>query len=172
MVLRRASLRIRVGGVRVVWLLGRARREQDGRQRRRSVALEVHVHAKSNGGLERACVYGRVCDIAVMHHAPYATALPHGRVCVQSRPPRRARRDVRNGRILGRPELAGCDPPSLSEQVAPSVAQGAAVRLRLRRGRIVVFVRRAVEILQRYRLVRLAPLLVVVVVGVGVRHGS
>jgi hypothetical protein len=102
-----------------------------------------------------------------MHYAPYAT-LPHGRVCVQSRPPRRARRDVRNGRILGRPELAGCYPPSLSEQVAPSIAQGAAVRLR--RGRIVVFVRRAVEVLQRYRLVRLAPM--VVVVGVGVRHGS
>lgn len=144
-----------------VWPIGVFRRRRCRyyrRQGRGGVALEVHVHAEADGGLESARINGRAHIIVV--DSPDA-ALRAAHTGVYLRPgdmSRGARRGLGYGRILRVSEAS-----IVSEQVPPAVAEGSPVLLRRS---VVVFVRRSIQILQRYRVVRV----VSAVVGVGEGH--
>ena len=162
MVLGSGAVGVGLGGV---WSVGHLRGGRGG-YRRRCLALEVHAHAESDGGLECACIEGRARVIVV--DSAYG-AVARREVCIETRRMACwAGRGLGDGSILRVPEgAARCDRARLSQKIAAAVAKGAAVLVR-RMLVVVVVVGRAVEVLQRYRVAGAGSVLV----GIRVGHWS
>jgi hypothetical protein len=119
-------------------------------RRRRCFTLEAEP--EPDGRLESANVLQRrVFSIIIMRYR--AMASRKGRVYTEpSNAACRARRALRDGRILRPPVSPGKCVHLPVEYVPPSIAKGPAVLRRARFVAVMVVIRRAIEVLQWYRL--------------------